>query len=123
MSPLGIGFSALLLLVILVGLLKSAPRPLPYDDLRLEDARRFLKPFLQRADAGSLFVLERQSGRGFLQLAVTHRHGDHEHLEFGLPRADWCADNFDSVQKAIEGLGHSCRVETNEDNAAVPYFL
>ena len=112
-----------LLIIVVVPMRRLGERPIPYRALLLVDANRFLESFLQQSDAGSVFVLERESGPGFLQLAVTDRRRSHREIEFGLPDAEWCRGRFDFVHKAMETAGHTCRLEANPGNLAVPRFL
>jgi hypothetical protein len=112
-----------LLIFVAVAVRRLRDRPIPYRELLLVDANRFLESFLQQLDVGSVFVLERESGPGFLQLAVTDRRSDREELEFGLPDAGWCRERFDLVHNAMEAAGHICHVEADSGNIAIPRFL
>jgi hypothetical protein len=113
----------LLLIFVVVAMRRLGERPIPYRELLLVDANRFLESFLQQSDVGSVFVMERESGPGFLQLAVTDRRSDRGELEFGLPDAGWCQGRFEFVHKAMETAGHTCRLEANPGNLAIPRFL
>src|SRR5690242_8557277 len=81
---------------------RAAHRPLPYRHLLLPQVERFLDVFLHQGGDGSVLMLSRESGAGFLQLALISRRGDKERLEFGLPDVDWSADHFDAVREALE---------------------
>jgi hypothetical protein len=112
-----------LLAVIVVGLLRLGAQPIRYRGLLLTDLARFLDGFLQQLDAGSVFLLERESGPGFLQLAILRRQRVHETLELGVPDAMWSRERFDLVHNAMQAGGYDCSVETNPDNMAIPRFL
>src|SRR5438094_7415483 len=111
-------------LVVLLGYaFKAAGQPLAYRHLLLREVERFLEGFLHQAGVGSVFVLTRESGPGFLQLALISRNRDKEQIEFGLPDADWCAHRFDAVREALEGDAFFFHVQEDSRNAAVPRFL
>ncbi len=114
--------TALLILVVLA-LRFLGDRPISYRGLLLVDTKRFLESFLLQMGVGSVFVLEREPGPGFLQLALTDRHSEVEELEFGLPDAGWCRERFVLVHTALETAEHNCRLEVDRDNIAVPRFL
>jgi hypothetical protein len=122
MFPIWFLAAIVLLIMVVVVMRRLGERPIPYRALLLVDANRFLESFLQQSDVGSVFVLERESGPGFLQLAVTDRRRSHREIEFGLPDAEWCRGRFDFVHKAMETEGHTCRLEANHGNL-VPRFL
>lgn len=114
-------------IVVLVVLLryafKALGQPLAYRHELLGEVGRFLEVFLHQAGVGSVFVLTRESGPGFLQLALISHRGDKEQLEFGLPDTDWCAHRFDAVREALEGEALLVHVQEDSRNAAVPRFL
>ena len=112
-----------LLTLVAVGLLRLLNRPIAYRGLRLSETERFLKGFLLQNGRGSVLFLERESGPGFLQLAVRERRGDWQEIEFGLPDAEWSREHFDLVHRAIVNEGHANDVETNDDNKDIPRFL
>lgn len=85
----------------------------------LSDITRFVEGFLLREGAGAVFLLERESGPGFLQLAITRRLADHEDVEFGLPDAVWSRNHFDLVHAAMENAGHTCSVEVNPEKIRI----
>jgi len=70
---------------------------------------------------GGFFIADRETGPGFLQLALR----DYGHmqctLEFGLPETDWSAERFDAV---VAGL-KSARFEPTVDHGrgSVSRFL
>src|SRR6266568_870753 len=101
MLPLWVVAIIVVVVVLLGYAFKAAGQPLAYRHLLLEEVERFLELFLHQAGVGSVFVLTRESGPGFLQLALISRRGDNEQLEFGLPDADWCAHRFDAVREAL----------------------
>jgi hypothetical protein len=113
----------LILAVLVVVLLRLGGQPIAYRGLLLTDMDRFLKSFLQQSGAGSNFILERESGPEFLQLAVTGRRGDRLEVEFGLPDAAWSQKRFDLVHAAVGSAGYSYHVETNSGNMDIPRFL
>jgi len=112
-----------LLALVFGGLMRLLARPIPYRGLLLTDTERFLKGFLLQLGPGSVLMLERESGPGFLQLAIRERHGDLWQIEFGLPDADWSRERFDLVRDAMVNAGIANDVETNRDNKDIPRFL
>lgn len=116
-----IGF--ILLLGVAVVFLRWAGKPIPYRGLELSNTEKFLNSFLQQLDTGSVFVLERESGAGFLQLAIREHKGDRLVVEFGIPDAEWSREHFDSLQAVMRNAGYSNQIESNASNNAVPRFL
>ena len=97
--------------------------PIAYRGLKLVDTKRFLEGFLLQLEVGSVLDLERESGPGFLQLALIDRRSGVEELEFGLLDAEWSRDRFDLVYNALRAAGHNCRLETASGNQEIPRFL
>lgn len=115
--------TAIVLLAIVVLLLRWLSQPIAYRRLLLTDTRRFLQSFLQQSGAGSILVLDRESGPGFLQIAIGKRQRDQLEIEFGVPDAAWSRQHFDIVHGAMGNAGFINRVETNSDNENIPRFL
>lgn len=113
---------ALLILIVVVWRLWGN-RPISYRGLKLVDTQRYLESFVLQLNVGSVFVVERESGPGFLQLALTDRRHNGQELEFGLPHAEWSREQFDLVHNAMEAAGHICRLEAEPGNMAIPRFL
>jgi hypothetical protein len=111
------------LAILVVVLLRWLAQPIPYRGLLLSGLQRFLDGFLQQMAVGSVFLLEREFGSGFLQLAVVGRDRDHQELEFGLPDAAWCRGRFDLVHAVMKRAGYDCHVDVNCGNADIPRFL
>jgi len=116
-------FGIALLTLVAVGLLRLASRPIAYRGLHLSDTERFLKGFLLQNGRGSVLFLDRESGPGFLQVAVRAHRGPWLEIEFGLPELDWSREHFDLVHRAIVNEGHANDVEANDDNKDIPRFL
>lgn len=98
-------------------------KPIAHRGLLLTDLKRFVDSFLHHLAPGSVFLLERETKPGFLQLAILERLDQRLGVEFGLPDAEWSHDQFDRVHTAMESAGYSTEVETNEGNEQVPRFL
>lgn len=123
MASLWIVSGIAVLLLFAIGVLRRAGQPIAYRGLHLTEINRFVDSFLEQAGAGSVLSLERESGPGFLQIAVVNRRGDRDELEFGLPDTHWSHAAFDSVRKALEASGCLCILEADSSNAVVPGFL
>lgn len=98
-------------------------KPIAYRGLLLTDLKRFLDSFLTSLAPGSVFLLERETKPGFLQLAMIERRDQWRKIEFGLPDDEWSHNQFDLVHAAMQGAGYSTQVETNEGNKQIPRFL
>jgi len=98
-------------------------KPIAYRGLLLTDIKRFVEGFLHQLGPGSVLLLEHETRRGFLQLAIVDRRDQWLKVEYGLPDADWSRDQFDQVHDAMENAGYSIEVETNEGNEQIPRFL
>jgi hypothetical protein len=112
-----------LMAIVVIGLLYWANQPIAYRGLLLTDSQRFLESFILQSGTGSVFLLERQSSPGFLQLAIGEQQGPKLEVEFGLPDAEWSRKHFDLVHAATKNAGYSNRIETNPGNKDIPRFL
>lgn len=98
-------------------------KPIAYRGLPLTDLTRFVETFLLQLAPGSVFLLERETKPGFLQLAMIDRRDQWRTIEFGLPDDEWSHNQFDLVHAAMQSAGYSTEVETNEGNKQIPRFL
>jgi hypothetical protein len=117
-----IGAAVLLLFAVVFGL-RRAGRPIPYRGVHLAEVHRFVDSFLNQSGASSVFILERESGPGFLQIAVVDRLGGREQLELGLPDTEWSHSKFDSVKDALEAAGCFCTIDANSPPRVIQRFL
>jgi len=108
---------------VVVVLLRWANQPIAYRGLLLADSERFLHDFLLQFSTGSVCFFDRESGPGFLQLAIGERHGEQLEVEFGVPDAEWSREQFNSVHAAMDNAGHRNHVQTNLGNNDIPRFL
>jgi hypothetical protein len=97
--------------------------PIAYRGLLLTDLKRFVEGFLLQLGPGSVFILERETRPGFLQLATVERHDKWLKVEFGLPDDQWSRNHFGLVHAAMQNAGYSNQVETNPGNKQIPRFL
>jgi hypothetical protein len=97
-----------LILLLVLGLLPVVlwlgRRPLIHRRVTLADLRRFARTLAAWHAPGSFFIAERESGPGFLQLALRDAHGDVRVMEYGLPDVAWSAAQFADVQAALADL-------------------
>lgn len=98
-------------------------KPIAYRGLLLTDVKRFVEGFLLQLGPGSVFLLERETKPGFLQLAIVERRDQWLRVEFGLPDDEWSRKQFDLVRAAMQSAGFVTEVETNEGNKQIPRFL
>lgn len=98
-------------------------KPVAYPGLLLTDLKQFVEGFLLQLGPGSVFLLERETKRGFLQLAIAERHDQWLKVEYGLPDDEWSRRQFDLVHAAMANAGYDTNLETDDENKQIPRFL
>ena len=114
--PLGI-----LAVALVAALLWWGKRPRIYRNVPLAGLRRFISSLLAQMGTGGFFVAERQSGAGFLQLALRSASPDSYAVEFGLPEIDWSASRFGTVEAAL--ARHQFDVKVERGTGEVSQFM
>jgi hypothetical protein len=94
-----------------------AKRRIVYRGVPLPGLRRFVSSLLARADGG-FFIADRESGPGFLQLALRQYRAGQCSVEFGLPDVDWSRNEFDAVVAALEKESFAPGVEPGEGSVS-----
>jgi hypothetical protein len=79
-----------------------AKQPFTHRRVPLSGLRRFVASLPAQMAPGGFFIADRESGPGFLQLALR----DYGHmqcaLEFGLPELDWSSDRFSVIEESLK---------------------
>lgn len=96
-------------------------QPVTHRRIPLAGLRRFVASLPAQMAPGGFFIADRESGPGFLQLALR----DYGHmrctLEFGLPELDWSKERFAAVTTALKAAHYDPVVEPGR--GAVSRFL
>lgn len=98
-------------------------KPVAYPGLQLTDLKQFVDGFLLQLAPGSVFLLERETKPGFLQLVIAERHDQFLKVQYGLPDDEWSRRQFDLVHITLANAGYDTDVETNDENKQIPRFL
>lgn len=115
----------LIVLLVIIGALASfwwwGRRPVIYRRVPLSSLRQFVASLTAQMAPGGFFIADRESGPGFLQLALR----DYGHLqctlEFGLPEVEWSAKALPRVEASLKAAHFETAVEPGR--GAVPRFL
>jgi hypothetical protein len=84
-----------------VFLLWFGKRPVTYRRVSLSGLHRFVSSLPAQMAPGGFFIADRESGPGFLQLALREYGHMRCTLEFGLPEVDWSAERFATVAESL----------------------
>src|SRR5688572_24604226 len=98
-------------------------KPVAYRGLLLTDLPRYVEGFLLQLGPGSVFLLERETKPGFLQLAIAERRDRWLKVEYGLPDDEWSRRQFDLVHTTMVEAGFDTTVEPDDNNKQIPRFL
>ena len=94
-----------IVVAVIVGALAFAfllgSRPLIHRRIPLSGLRRFVASLPAQMAPGGFFIADRESGPGFLQLALREYSHRRCTLEFGLPELDWSAEHFGTVEASL----------------------
>lgn len=96
-------------------------RPVIYRRIALPDLRRFVASLPAQMEPGGFFIADRESGPGFLQLALREYGHMQCTLEFGLPEVNWSTSRFDEVVAGAKAAHFDVTVEPGR--GAVSRFL
>jgi hypothetical protein len=88
-------------MLLVAALWRWGMRPTYYRNMTLEELGRSIDSFLVQMTPGSTLIANRQSGAGFVQLAIHSASGQWQSVEFGLPETEWSQDNFDRLVKTL----------------------
>ncbi len=83
-------------------LLWLGKRPVTYRGVAVSGLRRFVSSLPAQMAPGGFFIADRESGPGFLQLALREYGHMRCTLEFGLPEVEWSAERFATVEASLK---------------------
>ena len=93
-------------------------RPVIYRRILLSGLRRFVASLPAQMSPGGFFIADRESGPGFLQVALREYGHVECTLEFGLPQVDWSADRFPAIVAALQTARFDPIVEPAEGSVS-----
>ena len=96
-------------------------RPVIHRRIPLSGLRRFIASLPAQMAPGGFFIADRESGPGFLQLALREYGHMRCTLEFGLPELDWSTEPFSVVEASLRAAHFEPSVEPG--SGAVSRFL
>jgi hypothetical protein len=110
MSPLW--FLVVPVVVVPVALLwLRGAQPYAHRHVPLSGFPRLLDAFLGKLDTGGVLIADRESGEGFLQLAIGNWNAQWHEVEFGLPDVGWSTHYFEATVSALANAGFTPAVE------------
>jgi hypothetical protein len=96
-------------------------QPVTHRRIPLSGLHRFVASLPAQMASGGFFIADRESGPGFLQLALSNYGQMQCTLEFGLPELDWSKERFEAVTSALKAAHYDPVVEPGQ--GAVSRFL
>ena len=93
-------------------------RPVIYRRVPVSGLRRFIASLPAQMAPGGLFIADRESGPGFLQLALREYGHMRCALEFGLPEVDWSTARFSVVEASLRAAHFGPSVEPGSDTVS-----
>ena len=115
-------FGAAALLVAGIVLWRFGRRPVFHRGVTFASLARHVDSFLLQMAPGGVLIAERESGPGFLQLAMISASLEWQAVEFGLPELAWSRHRFDEVVRGLQHAGFETRVEATA-SPNLPRFL